>query len=104
MGAVVKIGLFLAGLIGLSLTGLNGAQDLGVDTNSLLAKMGETPGGVAASAQDMWGGLLNQVGGLIANAQGEAADPENPGALVKWGPEAIVGLVSALLMFFSTRR
>lgn len=101
MGVVIRIVLFVVGLLGLSLTGLNGAQDAGVDTNTLLANLGPAEG-AATSAQDIWGGLLGQLGGMLGNATN--ADPENPGAVVQYGPEGIAGLVSALMMFFSTRR
>ncbi|MEQ8751082.1 MAG: hypothetical protein RIC52_15050 [Amphiplicatus sp.] len=101
MGIVVRIVVFLVGLLGLSLTGLNGAQDFGVDTNSLLTNLGPAEG-AATSAQDIWGGLLGQLGGVIGNATN--ADPENPGAAVQYGPQGIAAVVSALMMFFSTRR
>ncbi len=101
MGIVVRIVVFLVGLLGLSLTGLNGAQDFGVDTGSLLANLGPAEG-AAVSAQGVWGGLLGQLGGVIGSAMG--ADPENPGAVVQYGPEGIAAVVSALMMFFSTRR
>ncbi|MEQ8179037.1 MAG: hypothetical protein RIA10_11970, partial [Amphiplicatus sp.] len=59
MGIVVRIVVFLVGLLGLSLTGLNGAQDFGVDTNSLLTNLGPAEG-AATSAQDIWGGPVSR--------------------------------------------
>ncbi|MEE2692214.1 MAG: hypothetical protein VX640_11815 [Pseudomonadota bacterium] len=101
MGAVVRIVVFLVGLLAFALTGLNGAQEAGVDTSSLLTNLGPAEG-AASSAQSMWGGLLGQLGGMMGDAMG--ADPENPGLVAQWGPEGVAGLVSALMMFFSTRR
>ena len=93
--------MFVVGLLALALTGMNGAQDFGVDTAPLLSALGPVAG-PAGAATDMWGGLLGQLGGMIAGAQG--GDPETPTAVSTYGPDAIVGLVSALVMFFSTRR
>ena len=104
MGIIIRLLVFVLGAIGLALTGLSGAQDLGVDTNSMLASLGETPGDVATSASNTFDSGLDQLGGMLANATGGEADPENPGAVQKFGPEGIAALVSALMMMFSTRR
>lgn len=104
MGVIVRLLVFIAGVAGLLLTGLNGAQDFGVDTASLLASLGETPGGVANSATGAFGSGLDQLGGMIANLTGAEADPENPGLVQQWAPAGIAAVVSLLMVMFSMRR
>lgn len=101
MGVVFRIVLFLVGVLALALTGLNGAQGFGVETEPLMANLGPASG-VANAALDCWGGLLGNLGGMIGGAMN--ADPENPGAVVQYAPLGIAALVSALLIMFSTRR
>lgn len=103
MGAIVRILVFILGALGLILTALSGASQAGVDTNALLMSMGEAPGGVAVSAQDSFMSGLGALGGMIAGWMGQT-DAENPGLVEQWGPVGVAGLVSALLMFLSTRR
>lgn len=105
MSVVVRLVVFLVGVLGIALVGLDTAQDEHlVDSVSLLNMMGETPGGVANSMLTAADGGLNQLGALMGSLMGEQADPENPGLVQQWGPESISALVSALLVFFSTRR
>ncbi|GAB4518429.1 MAG: hypothetical protein Kow00133_03490 [Amphiplicatus sp.] len=104
MGVVIRLLVFIVGALGLILTGLVGAHDyFGVDTQALLMRMGETPGGVATSAQGAFASGLDWLGGMIADTMG-ASDPENPGAVATYGPTGIAAIVSALLLLFSTRR
>lgn len=103
MGAIVKILLFVVGVLGIVLTGLAGASQAGVDTGSLLMSMGDMPGGIATSTQNVFMSGLSSLGGMIAGWMG-GADAENPGLVQVWGPVGIAGLVSVILVFFSTRR
>lgn len=103
MGVLVRILVFVAGLIGLALTGANGAQDLGVDVVALLSKMGGF-GGMATAAVNMFGGGLAHIGDLIGSLAGAAKEGAEPSMLVKWAPEAIAGLVSGLMLLGSARR
>lgn len=104
MGNIVKILVFVVGALGLLLTGLNGAETFNVDTDPLLASMGDTPGGIASSAKDTFGGLLDQFGTMLAGWTGAEADADKPGAVQKYGPGGIAAVISALMMMFSTRR
>lgn len=105
MGVVVRLVVFLVGALGLALVGLDTAQNhFGVDAAGLLNKMGETPGGVANSMLGLTNAGLNQLGGLIGNLMGAEADAEKPNMVQAWGPESISGIISALLVLFSTRR
>jgi hypothetical protein len=104
MGNVVKILVFVVGAIGLLLSGLNGAEAVNVDTDPLLSGMGDTAGGVASSARDGFGGLLDSLGAMMAGWTGADASSNNPGAVQKFGPETLGAIISALMMMFSTRR
>jgi hypothetical protein len=105
MGVIIRLVVFLVGALGLIFIGLNGAHDwFGVDTQALLDKLGETPGGIATAMSGQVDRGLDCLGGLLAKVGGEEVDPENPTALMKYGPEAIGAVVSALMVMFSTRR
>jgi hypothetical protein len=104
MGSIIRIVVFVVGALGLLLTGLNGAETLNVDTDPLLAGMGDTAGGAATSARDMFGAGLDAFGSMLAGWTGGEASSDDPGAVQKYGPEGIAALVSALMMMFSSRR
>lgn len=104
MGVILRLVFFLVGALGLIFVGLNVASGFGVDTNALLMKLGETPGGIATGMAAHFGAGLDALGGMIAKAQGGAADADKPSMLVSYGPEVIAGVVSALFMMFGTRR
>jgi hypothetical protein len=104
MGVVLRLVFFLVGAVGLALVGLNAASGFGVDTNSLLMKLGETPGGIANAMSTQFVAGLDHLGSMIAKAQGVPADAEKPGLLVDYGPSVIAAVVSAMLMMFSMRR
>ena len=103
MGALIRILVFVAGFIGLALTGANGAQDLGLDVGGLLSKMGAF-GGVADTAVSLFGGGLAHLGEMIGGLAGAPKEGAEPSMLVKWAPEAITGLVSGLMLVGSARR
>ena len=104
MGALVRIVVFAVGLIGLALTGANGAEEVGFDVASHLAKLGAF-GGAATAAVDLFGGGLAQIGHLIGSLQGPAKEgATEPSLLVKWAPEAIAALASGMMMMGSARR
>ena len=100
MGVIIRILVFLVGALGLAMSGLYGAENLSVDSQALL---GNVPGGVAEPVYGMFGQGMEQLAGLLAGVAGEA-DPDKPNLVATWGPESISGLVSAVLMLFSTRR
>lgn len=105
MGVVVRLVAFVVGALGLVFVGLNGANDwFGMDTAALLAKLGETPAGIAGTMQTHVGAGLDMIAAQLAKVGGGEIDPEKPTALVKYGPEAIGALVSAMMVMFSTRR
>ena len=105
MGVVVRLVTFLVGVIGFAFVGLDTAQEhFGVDAANLLGMLGETPAGIAGSGLGMVSGGLDQLGTILANAQGAEVDPENPGLVQSWGPEGIGAILAALLVMFSTRR
>lgn len=105
MGVVVRLVLFLVGVLGLALVGLHSGDQLGViKAHDLLNSMGETPGGVANSMLGMADNGLSQLGQLMGNLMGGQADPDNPSLVQSWGPESLSAIVSALLVLFSTRR
>jgi hypothetical protein len=104
MGVILRLVFFIVGLLGLIFVGLNAASGFGVDTNSLLMKLGETPGGIATAMSSQFGAGLDALGGMIAKAQGSEVDPAKPSLLVQYGPDAIAAVVSALLMMFGMRR
>jgi hypothetical protein len=105
MGVAIRLVAFLVGALGLVFVGLNGANDwFGVDTSGLLAKMGETPASIANMMSAHVGAGLDMLGAQLAKVGGGEVDPEKPTALVKYGPEAIGALVSAMMVMFSTRR
>lgn len=103
MGVLIRIVLFAVGLVGLGLTGANGAEQLGVDVGSHLSKMGAF-GGVATSAVDLFGGGLAHVGNMIGGLAGAPKEGAEPSMLVKWAPEAIAALVSGMMLMGSARR
>jgi hypothetical protein len=103
MGNVVKILVFVVGALGLLLTGLNGAETFNVSTDPLLASMGGASG-VATSARDGFGGLLDMLGTMMAGWTGADASSSDPGLVQKFGPESLAAVISALMMMFSTRR
>ncbi len=104
MGVILRLVMFLVGALGLIFVGLNAASGFNVDTGGLLMKLGEAPGGVATSMAAQFNAGLDELGQMIAKAQGAAADPEKPSLLVSYGPEVIAAVVSGLLMMFSMRR
>lgn len=105
MGVVVRLVTFLVGVLGLALVGLDTAQDhFGVDAEGLLSSMGETPGGIANSLLGLADTGLTQLGDMMSNLMGGAADPEKPTLVQSWGPESVGGIVSLLLLMFSMRR
>lgn len=106
MGVVLRLVFFLVGALGLVFVGLNAASGFGVDTNALLMKMGQTPGGIATGISGQVGAGLDQLGAMIAKAQGAdvAAADYKPSILVKYGPDVAGAVVSALLMMFGMRR
>ncbi len=103
MGAVVRILVFVVGVLGLALSGLTGAENFNVDSSGLLGNLGPASG-VAQSMYGIFGTGRAQLGGLLGSVAGGDADPEKPNMVSQWGPEGIAGLVSALLMLFSSRR
>lgn len=104
MGVILRLAFFLIGVLGLIFVGLNAASGFGVDTNALLMKLGETPGGIATAMSAQFGEGLDALGGMIAKSQGGDIDPEKPGPLVAYGPEVIAAVVSAMLVMFGMRR
>lgn len=104
MGILVRLVLFVVGLVGLSLTGATGAQQMGIDVAAHLSKMGAF-GGVATSAMTMFGGGLAHVGEMISGLQGAPKEGvTEPSMLVKWAPEALAGLISGLMLMGSARQ
>lgn len=100
MGAVVKLIVFLVGLLGLVLTGANVAEAFGVDVAGLLGKAGAV-GAHLNAAVGIFGGWLAQGTHMIAGPATDAA--AKPSLLAQWGPALGAGLVSALLMVGATR-
>lgn len=101
MGAIVRILVFVVGALGLTMSGLNGAEHFGVNSADLLGKV---PGGVDESMYRLFSSGLGQLGGLLGGMTGGAGDADHPNMVAQWGPEGISGLISALLMMFSSRR
>lgn len=105
MGVVVRLVMFLVGVLALGLVGLDTAQDhFAFDAGSLLNRMGETPGGLANMALGFASSGLDQLGGMLGGLMGGEADAEKPSLIQSWGPEGVSGLVAALLIMFSLRR
>ncbi|NWG71677.1 MAG: hypothetical protein HXY23_08745 [Parvularculaceae bacterium] len=103
---VLRLVFFLVGVLGLIFVGLNAASGFGVDTNALLMKLGQTPGSIATGISGHVGAGLDQLGNMIAKAQGAdvSAEDYKPSLLVKYGPDVAGAVVSALLMMFGMRR
>ncbi|MEQ1930227.1 MAG: hypothetical protein ABL957_06790 [Parvularculaceae bacterium] len=106
MGVVLRLVFFLVGALGLVFVGLNAASGFGVDTNALLMKLGQTPGGIATNISAQVGAGLDMLGQQIAKAQGldMSAPDAKPSLLVKYGPDVAGAVVSALMMMFGMRR
>jgi hypothetical protein len=103
MGAVVRILVFVVGALGLAMSGLNGYENVNPEAADLLNSLGPASG-VAHGTYDLFGVGLEQLGGLLGNVAGGDADSDKPNMVAQWGPEGISGLISALMMLFSTRR
>ncbi|HXI86587.1 MAG TPA: hypothetical protein VNH64_03960 [Parvularculaceae bacterium] len=99
MGAIVKLILFLVGLIGLLLTALVAAMWAGVDVHGLMGHLGEGPAKFANCAVDCFASWLKALGGMMGSG-----DADHPSMLQMWGPVAIAGIISLLLLMFSMRR
>ena len=107
MGVILRLVFVVVGALGLVFVGLNAADQMGlVKSADLLAKLGPTPGGIAANISTQVGNGLEALGGMIAKAQGVdmSAPDAKPGILVQYGPEVIGAVVSALMMMFGMRR
>lgn len=99
MGAIVKLILFLIGLIGLVLTVLVGAMWAGAPVHDWMMAMGESPAKFANCAIDTFASWLKMLGGMMGSG-----DADHPSMVQMWGPVGIAGIVSLLLLLFAMRR